>query len=73
MVYSNVFEKPRLSFLQRLARYKTVGGLAGYVVCILAITLHFVNSLVAWWQPAFSIDVVPDINLMQEKRSEKQE
>jgi len=60
-VYDKVSRKSRLSFLQRLARYKTVGGIAGYVVCILAITLHFVASLVEWWQPWHLIDVVPDI------------
>ena len=61
MVYHEVFEKPRLTFLQRLARYKTVGGVAGYVVCLLAMTLHFVVLLIEWWQPAYLIDVVPDI------------
>ena len=60
-VYDEVLAKPRLSFLQRLARYKTVGGIAGYVVCILAITLHFVVSLIEWWQPRHLIDKVPDI------------
>lgn len=60
-IYDEVLSKPRLSFLQRLARYKGVGGIAGYVVCILAITLHFVASLVEWWQPRDVIDVVPDI------------
>jgi phosphatidylinositol glycan class A protein len=60
-VYDEVLKKPRLTFLQRLARYKGVGGIAGYVVCLLAITLHFVVSLVEWWQPHYLIDVVPDI------------
>ncbi len=60
-VYDEVLKKPRLTFLQRLARYKGVGGVAGYIVCILAITLHFVVSLVEWWQPQYLIDVVPDI------------
>ena len=68
----NVFEKKRLSFLQRLARYKTVGGIAGYVVCILAITLHFVVLLVEWWQPIDLIDVVPNmISFEQEKAKNK--
>lgn len=60
-VYGEVLRKPRLNFLQRLARYKTVGGIAGYVACILATTLHFVVLLVKWWQPSDLIDVVPDI------------
>ena len=60
-VYDELMDKPRLTFLQRLARYKTVGGIAGYVVCILAITLHFVVMFVEWWQPRNLIDVVPDV------------
>lgn len=75
LVYSNVFEKPRLSFLQRLARYKKVGGVAGYVACILAITLHFAVSLVEWWQPVDLIDVIPDMCLVpgnNEKKKKKQ-
>jgi phosphatidylinositol glycan class A protein len=61
IIYDELLNEPRLSFLQRLARYKTVGGIAGYVVCILAITLHLVVSFVEWWQPRDLIDIVPDI------------
>ena len=61
IVYDEVLAQPRLSFSQRLARYKTVGGIAGYIVCILAVILHLVVSLVEWWQPRRIIDVVPDI------------
>ena len=60
-VYDELILEPRLSFLQRLARYKTVGGIAGYVVCLLSITQHFILRLVEWWQPQDVIDVVPDI------------
>jgi phosphatidylinositol glycan class A protein len=60
-VYDEVLNKPRLTFLQRLDRYKGVGGIAGYIVCILAVTLHFVVSFVEWRQPRYLIDVVPDI------------
>mmetsp|Transcript_31400 Transcript_31400/g.47093 ORF Transcript_31400/g.47093 Transcript_31400/m.47093 type:complete len:194 (+) Transcript_31400:154-735(+) len=73
LVYANVFEKPRLSFLQRLARYKTVGGVAGYVACILAITLHFVVSLVEWWQPVNLIDVIPDMCLVHDENEKKKQ
>jgi len=61
LVYDEVLNKPRLTFLQRLARYKTVGWIAGYVVCFLAITQHFVVSVVEWWQPRDNIATVPDI------------
>ena len=72
LVYEEVLEKPRLNFLQRLARYKTVGGIAGYVVCMLAITLHFVVSFVEWWQPPDLIDVVPEITHEQQQMRGKQ-
>lgn len=71
LVYDDVWRKPRLNFLERLARYKTVGGIAGYVVCTLAITLHFVVSLVEWWQPRDLIDVVPDICCCHQNKDEK--
>jgi len=61
LVYDEVLNKPRLTFLQRLARYKTVGWIAGYVVCFLAITQHFVVSVVEWWHPRDNIATVPDI------------
>jgi len=70
LVYDGVLTKPRLTFLQRLDRYKTVGGIAGYVVCVLAITLHFAVKLVEWWQPRDLIDVVPDV-CHQENEYEK--
>jgi hypothetical protein len=40
-----------------------VGGIAGYVVCLLDITLHFVVLLIEWWQPRHLIDVVPDLQM----------
>jgi len=68
MVYDELLLEPRLSFLQRLARYKTVGGIAGYVVCLLSITQHFLLRLVEWWQPQDIIDVVPDITCCETKK-----
>jgi phosphatidylinositol glycan class A protein len=74
MVYDELLLEPRLSFLQRLARYKTVGGIAGYVVCLLSITQHFLLRLVEWWQPQDIIDVVPDITCCETKKiSEKEQ
>jgi phosphatidylinositol glycan class A protein len=74
MVYDELLLEPRLSFLQRLARYKTVGGIAGYVVCLLSITQHFLLRLVEWWQPQDIIDVVPDITCCETRKiAEKQQ
>ena len=66
-VYRQVLETKRLTFLQRLARYKSVGPFAGYVACLLSITLHFIVIIVEWLQPRELIDVVPDLIIPKEK------
>ena len=58
--------------MQRLARYKTVGQLAGYVVCLLGIKLHFVVKLVEWWQPRELIDIVSDLCIEDENKQSSQ-
>lgn len=60
-VYIQVLNRKRLTFLQRLARYKTVGPFSGYVVCVIAISLHFLVKVIEFWQPAHLIDVVPTL------------
>jgi len=60
-VYEKVLEKKRLTFLQRLARYKTVGSFSGYVVCLIAVSLHLLLNMIEWMQPRNQIDVVPDL------------
>ena len=69
-VYDVVYSEPRLTFLQRLARYKTVGSIAGYVVCLLGITLHFIVKIVEWWQPRRLIDIVPELRFGEYKTSD---
>lgn len=64
-VYLSVMSKPRLSFLQRLDRYKSVGPIAGYVVWILAVTQHLVALLIEFLQPRRKIDVITE----KEKKS----
>jgi phosphatidylinositol glycan class A protein len=60
-VYEQVLKNQKLTFLQRLARYRTVGPFAGYVVCMMAVSLHFLLAIVEWLQPRNQIDVVPDL------------
>lgn len=60
-VYRKVLAKERLSFLQRLARYKSTGPIAGYVTCFIAVSLHFLVKIVEYCQPRGEIDVVPDL------------
>lgn len=69
MVYKKVLEKKRLTFLQRLARYKSAGPFAGYVACLLSVTLHFFVHIIEWWQPRELIEVVPDIILPDEDKT----
>lgn len=60
-VYKQVLQMKRLTFLQRLARYKTIGPFAGYVACLLSVTLHFIVIIIEYFQPRHLIDVVPDL------------
>lgn len=61
-VYEKVLKMKRLTFLQRLARYRTVGPFSGYVVCVIAISLHFIRKMIDYWQPVEHIDAIPDLN-----------
>ena len=60
-VYEEVLAKSRLTFLERLERYRSIGTFAGVVGCLLCLTLHFYVRIVEWWQPRHLIDVVPDL------------
>jgi len=69
-VYERVLEVDRLTFLERLDRYKSVGDYAGVITFILAVTLHFYVTVVEWWQPRCLIDVVPDLTLGAENSND---
>jgi len=60
-LFSSSSASPSCGLLQRLARYKSVGPLAGYIVCMIAISLHLFVKCIDWWQPRELIDVVPDL------------
>jgi phosphatidylinositol glycan class A protein len=68
-VYRQVLAKERLSFLQRLARYKSTGPIAGYVTCFIAVSLHFLVKIVEFCQPRSEIDVV---SVLSQKRIHKE-
>ena len=68
-VYESVLNQSPLTFLQRLARYRTVGPMAGLVVCVIAVSLHFWVNLVEWMQPRHCIDVVPDLKPFKAEES----
>jgi hypothetical protein len=54
-------DKKRLTYMERLECYKSLGGFAGLVACLLAMILEMWVSLVEWWLPREDIDVVPDL------------
>jgi len=60
-IYDSVLAKPKLTFLERLERYMTIGSIAGYVAWFIAVTFHLYVKVVEWWQPRHLIDVVPDL------------
>lgn len=61
IVYEKVMDKKRLTYMERLECYKSLGGFAGLVACLLAMILELWVSLVEWWLPQEDIDVVPDL------------
>ena len=60
-VYDNVMKLHKLTFLERLHRYRTVGKYAGILICYISMLVHFWVKIVEWWQPRMNIDVVPDL------------
>jgi len=60
-VYEEVLAKPRLSLLERLQRYRSIGNFAGFVAMGLGLYCHFIIKLIERWQPQEIIDVVPDL------------
>lgn len=72
-VYMQVIQQERLSFRQRLIRYQSLGGMAGSVACLLAVTLQFLLIFIEWCWPREDIDVIPDIfKHFQNKHDENQ-
>lgn len=62
-VYNHVSSNSRkLTFLERLEKYRSVGGFSGIVVCHIFMIIHFFVIIVEWFQPLENIDVVPDLS-----------
>lgn len=55
-VYDRIMQQNRRSLIDRLACYRSLGGFAGLVACLLCLTLELWLSFVAWWQPAELVD-----------------
>lgn len=66
IVYDQIMKQERRSLLERLECYRSLGGFAGLVGCLLCLTLELWLCFVSWWQPVELIDKVPD--LMAPKR-----
>lgn len=63
LVYDSVYSKRRLSLLERMMCYRSVGSISGFVVCGLAIIVEVWFQFITWWQPMDSIDRVVDLVL----------
>lgn len=62
-IYRQVLAKERLTFLRRLARYKSTGPISGFVTCFIAVTLHILVKLLLFFQPKHTIDIAPDLSI----------
>jgi phosphatidylinositol N-acetylglucosaminyltransferase subunit A len=60
-VYETIQSKPRLTLRERLACYRSIGILAGIIVCFIALTIELWFRYVEWWMPRDQIDVVPSL------------
>jgi phosphatidylinositol glycan class A protein len=61
LVYNQICQQERKSFLGRLACYQSLGGIAGLVACLLAVCVEGWIQVVLRLQPKDKIDVVPDL------------
>jgi phosphatidylinositol N-acetylglucosaminyltransferase subunit A len=60
-VYDSVLRQRRRSFCERMACYKSPGGISGFVACFAALIVHLWLLFVELWQPRHMIDIVPDL------------
>jgi len=60
-VYDRITQLKRKSFLERLAIYRQLGGITGYVVCYMAIILEMVYQFLEWISPRSTVDRAPDL------------
>ncbi|KAG7362697.1 group 1 glycosyl transferase [Nitzschia inconspicua] len=59
--YNEIIEQPPKTFWQRFSCYDRLGGLSGFVACVLALYIELWVRYVMWMQPIDTIDVVPDL------------
>lgn len=60
-VYDRIMQLKRKTFLERLAIYRRLGGMTGYVVCYLALIVEMVYQFSEWMFPRSTIDRAPDL------------
>ena len=60
-VYRQVLIPRPKTLLERLdSSYRSIGGIAGSVVCFLLVSFELLLLMIEWWQPKESIDILPD-------------
>lgn len=57
-VYDKVWKAKRRTFLERMERFQSLGGIAGLVACLLLVTFELLLTVVEWCQPEELIDRV---------------
>ena len=60
-VYDKIMKQKRKSLVERLECYGSIGGFAGLIARLTALTMELWLLFVTWWQPRELIDVVPDL------------
>ena len=60
-VYDRISLLQRKTFWERLAIYRQLGGMTGFVVCYMALIVEMVYQFSEWKFPRSTIDRVPDL------------
>jgi phosphatidylinositol glycan class A protein len=64
-LYHHALGQERLTFLQRIERYRTTGPVIGILACLVALMVQLLSAIMDWLQPISTIDIVPDLILLK--------
>ncbi|KAJ3672973.1 hypothetical protein LUZ60_006347 [Juncus effusus] len=73
IVYDRAMELPNKTFMQRLPRYLSCGAWAGKLFCLVMIVNFLLWRLLEFFQPAESIEEVPDMVLKHQHEEQIQD
>lgn len=69
-VYDAIQSCPPKTLRERLACYNSIGSLAGWVACFLALTIELWYHFVRWWMPQSTITICPDLKIPRDSKHE---